>query len=230
MPGTERDGPTGDDAGELADLGIESDSIDDPDLDDAGQAAQADAGDVDVDQSSGDGLLSRLRGGGADQEADVDKGLQEDGDDGAGVLDRVREALGGDGEDSGPARAELVDGARVLFIDPAAKRKSLYEYDLVLITARAYPEPIVLKNDVPIEIPEGSALCAAESATMIDYGGKRVIARANILVPPERVDEISKEHRHDVPEELLGKTIPQRPIQDEDFYNLVLNAAGTSSE
>jgi hypothetical protein len=202
MAGTERDGPT-DDAGELADLGVESDSIDDLDLDDAGQAAQASAGEADVedDQSSGGGLLSRLRG-----------------------------AFGDDDEDSGPTRAELVDGANVLFIDPAANRKSLYEYDLVLITAPAYPEPIVLKNDVPIEIPEGSVLCSASSATMINYRGKRLIAKANILVPPERADEVAPEYREDIPEAVVGKTIPQRGVQDEDFYQLVLNGCAASSD
>lgn len=229
MSGTERDGPTDDDAGELADLGVESDSIDDLDLGDAGQAAQADAGDVDVedDQGSGGGLLSRLRGGG---EADVDEADQEDVDeDGGGLLASVRDRFQDDEGPAEPTRAELVDGANVLFIDAAANRKSLYEYDLVLITAPAYPEPIVLKNDVPIEIPEGSVLCSASSATMINYGGKRLLAKANILVPPERSDEVTPGYREEVPEAVVGKTIPQRNVQDEDFYQLVLNGCAASS-
>lgn len=151
---------------------------------------------------------------------------QEADDSGGGILSSIRERLGG--EEEPPVQAELVDGATVLFIDPAAKSKSLYEYDLVLITAPQYPEPIVLKNDAPIEIPEGSVLCSADSATMIDYGGKRVIARPNILVPPERADEVAPEYRENVPEPVLGRTIPQRPVQSEQFYNLVLNSVAAS--
>jgi hypothetical protein len=229
MAGTERDGPFDDDAGAFDDSDGESDTIDTLDVDDAGQAAQADAGDVDVedDQGSGGGLLSRFRGGG---EADVDEADQEDVDeDGGGLLASVRERFQDDEEPGEPTRAELVDGAQVLFIDAAAKRKSLYEYDLVLITAPAYPEPIVLKNDVPIEIPEGSVLCTASSTTMINYGGKRLLAKANILVPPDRADEVDPDYREDVPEAVVGKTIPQRPVQDEDFYQLVLNGCAASS-
>lgn len=233
MAGTERDGPTDDDAGAFDETGGESDTIDGVDaldVGDAGQAAQAGSADVEADQEtdedSGGGLLSRIRGGGeTEAEADVQEDVDEDG---AGVLDRVRGALGGD-EDSGPSRAQLVDGANVLFVDPAAKSKSLYEYDLTLITAPQYPEPIVLKNDVPIEIPEGSVLCAAKSASMIDYGGKRVIARAYILVPPERADEVAPEYLEDVPEALQGKTIPQRSVQDEEFYQLILNGVAASA-
>jgi hypothetical protein len=117
-----------------------------------------------------------------------------------------------------------------MFIDPAAKSKSLYEFDLALITAPQYPEPAILKNDVPIEIPAGSVLCSATSATMLDYGGTRVIARAFILVPPERADEVAPEHREELPEELQGKTVPQRDVQDEDFYQLMLNSAASTTE
>ena len=227
MAGTDREDGLNDESWSFDDSDGESDTIDGLDVDDAEQAAQAGAADVEDDQDSGGGLLSRLRGGG---EADVDEADQEDVDeDGGGLLASVRERFEDD-EPGEPTRAELVDGANVLFIDPAAKRKSLYEYDLVLITAPAYPEPIVLKNDVPIEIPEGSVLCSASSTTMINYGGKRLLAKANILVPPDRADEVDPDYREDVPEAVVGKTIPQRGVQDEDFYQLVLNGCAASSD
>ena len=230
MAGTDREDGLDDESWSFDDSDGESDTIDTLDVDDAGQAAQADAGDVDVeaDQGSGGRLLSRFRGGG---EAAVDEADQEAVDEeGGGLLASVRDRFQDDDEPSEPTRAELVDGANVLFIDAAANRKSLYEYDLVLITAPAYPEPIVLKNDVPIEIPEGSVLCTASSATMINYAGKRLLAKANILVPPERAEEVAPEYREDVPEAVVGKTIPQRPVQDEDFYQLVLNGCAASSD
>ena len=156
MAGTDREDGLNDESWSFDDSDGESDTIDGLDVDDAEQAAQAGAADVEDDQGSGGGLLSRFRGGG---EAAVDEADQEAVDeDGGGLLASVRERFQDDDEPGEPTRAELVDGANVLFIDPAAKRKSLYEYDLVLITAPAYPEPIVLKNDVPIEIPEGSLL------------------------------------------------------------------------
>lgn len=209
MAGTERDGPTDDDSGLFDSSDAEPDSIDD-----------------DAKRKGHLASLSAKFGRGGDEpdvEADVDEGA------GGGLLASVRGRLQ-DIEPGEPTRAELVDGANVLFIDPAAKRKSLYEYDLVLITAPQYPEPIVLKNDAPIEIPEGSVLCSAAEATMIKYRGKRVIARANILVPPDRADEVAPEYREDVPEPVLGKTIPQRGVQNEEFYNLVLNGVAASSK
>lgn len=226
MAGTDREDGLNDESYSFDDSDGESDTIDALDVGDAEQAAQAGAADVEDDQGSGGGLLSRFRGGG---EADVDEADQEDVDeDGGGLLASVRERFEDD-EPGEPTRAELVDGANVLFIDAAANRKSLYEYDLVLITAPAYPEPIVLKNDVPIEIPEGSVLCSASSATMINYGGKRLLAKANILVPPDRADEVDPDYREDVPEAVVGKTIPQRGVQDEEFYQLVLNGCAASS-
>ena len=63
----------------------------------------------------------------------------------------------------------------MLFIDPVAKRKSLYEFDHVPVTAPQYPDPIVLKASAPMEIPEGSVLCSAAEATMIQFRDKRVI-------------------------------------------------------
>jgi len=140
-----------------------------------------------------------------------------------------------DGEDTDedekitePSQAELVDGAQVLFIDPAAGSKNYADYDLVLITSSQYPEPIVLKNDTPVEVPEGTVLCSSTEATMIKYSGKRVIARSYILVPPSRADEVSPDYREEVPEALVGKTIPRREVQNEQFYNLVLNALTAS--
>ena len=227
MAGTDREDGLNDESWSFDDSDGESDTIDGLDVDDAEQAAQAGAADVEDDQGSGGGLLSWFSW---KPPADADKPDQEKASkDSGGILASVRERFEDD-KPGEPTRAELVDGANVLFIDPAAKRKSLYEYDLVLITAPAYPEPIVLKNDVPIEIPEGSVLCSASSTTMINYGGKRLLAKANILVPPDRADEVDPDYREDVPEAVVGKTIPQRPVQDEDFYQLVLNGCAASSD
>ena len=206
MAGTKRDSAPDDDAGVLDESGEEADRID--------------------DGEEGDGILASVKASFGGGEADVED-VQEDGDGGGGLLGRVRDAVQDD-EHTGPSRAELVDGANVLFIDPAAKSKALYEYDLVLITAPQYPEPVVLKNDTPIEVPKGSVLCSAKSATMIDYAGKRVLARSFILVPPERADEVAPEYLEDVPEALVGKTVPRREVQNAEFYQLVVNAASAS--
>jgi hypothetical protein len=206
--------------------GGKTDTIDAVDTDNAGQAAQADTADVGDDQGSGGGLLSRFRGSGED---DVDEADQEGVDENSsGLLANIRERFQDDGAEE-PTRAELVDGANVLFVDAAANKKSLAEYDLVLITAPAYPKPLVLKNDVPIKIPEGSVLCSASSATLINYGEKRLLAKANILVPPDRADEVAPESREDIPESIVGKTIPERGVQDEEFYQLVLNGCAAAS-
>jgi hypothetical protein len=214
MAGTERDGPTDGDVGSLDDSDAEPDSIDDEE--DGGLLA---------------GVASALGRGDRDDEAKTEADVEDEGpkltekflEDARELQEAIGERL--DDEETGPVRAELVDGAQVLFIDPAARSKALYEYDLVLITAPQYPEPVVLKNDVPIEVPEGVVLCSSEGATMIDYAGKRVIQRSYILVPPSRADEVSPDHREEVPEALVGKTIPTREVQNEEFYNLVLNAA-----
>lgn len=202
MAGTEREGSKEGGTGAFDTSGEESDDID--------------------QNADDDGLLAGVRekfsrGAEADGDDDVDE-------DSGGLLERLASAVGDD-ENTGPSRAELVDGANVLFIDPAAKSKALYEYDLVLITAPQYPEPVVLKNDAPIEVPKGSVLCSSTSATMIDYAGKRVLARSYILVPPSRADEVSSDYREEIPEPIAGKTIPRQELQNEKFYNLVLNGA-----
>jgi len=234
MAGTERDDSPGDDAPVSPDSGAKTDSIgDEEDEKRRGHLASLSArvlGENDGNDEEWSGVLSRFRGDAEDsaEASDEDDADDDETPDVGDLLAIVRERF--QDEDTGPSKAELVDGATVLFIDSAAKRKPLYEYDLVLITAPSYPEPVVLKNDVPIEIPEGSVLCSAESATMIDYGGKRLIARPCILVPPERADEVSQKYLEEVPEGVVGERIQQRGIHDEDFYNLVLSAVGTSSE
>jgi len=82
----------------------------------------------------------------------------------------------------------------VLFIDPAAKRKSLYEFDHVPVTAPQYPDPIVLKASAPMEIPEGSVLCSAAEATMIQFRDKRVT-------------------RSSIPAESRGRRSPSRAVR-----------------
>jgi hypothetical protein len=214
MAGTEADGPMDDDfADPLDDVDGEPDSIDDLD---------------DVEDETNEGFLAGLsstllgdRDDGDDQD-DEEAAPEQDADvdeDGPSLTERL---FGGDEEETSPMYAELVDGANVYFIDSAARSKELYEYDLVVITAPQYPEPIILKNDQPIEIPEGSTLCAAKSAEMLTIKGKRVITRACTLVPPERVEEVSRDHRVELPEGLSGVTIPYRQNQSEPFYGALV--------
>jgi len=205
----------GDDAlGGLSDVleeerGREPDSIDDFDL-----------AEIDVDEpDDGEGFLSGLLGRGGDADQDD---LDEDGDDvedGPGLLERLR------GEDEGPTeprRAQLVDGATALFIDPEARSKALGEYGLVVLDAAAYEEPVILKNDVPVEIPAGATLCASTSARLLKFDGRRVITRGATLVPPDRVDEVPRDARLDLPAGLDGETVPVRPCQSEAFYRRLL--------
>lgn len=207
MASTERGGPTDDDS------------------------AGTDASTAEPDTTDGKpgktGLLAGVRerfSRGDDAEVD------ETNEGSSGLLSRLSDAVGDESEDEGaePTRAELVDGANVLFIDPAAASKSLSEFRLVLITAPQYPEPIVLKNDSQLHIPEGSVLCSSQSASILDLGGKRVIGRPYILVPPDRADEVSPDYREPVPEAIAGKTVPGREVQDEEFYQLVLSGVQAS--
>lgn len=157
---------------------------------------------------------------------------QDESGAGGGRLSVVKEKLSGtdpaseeEEEQTGPMMAELVDGAEVLFIDEAAGRKNLYEFDLVLLTAPAYPEPAVIKCNTSFEVPEGSVLSEAKSPSLVKYGKKRVTARAYALAPPERAEEVPRDQREDVPEEISGETIPRRKIQNVNFYNRIVKAA-----
>lgn len=148
------------------------------------------------------------------------KGVSRLGEVGMMLVDRERAD-----EDLPPVKAELVDGATVYFIDPAARRKDLNEYDLVLLDSSQYPEPAVLKNDREVEIAAGTTLCAADSIRAIVIGGKRVIVRPCILVEPDRADAVRREHRVELPDAVVGRTIPERDLQSEHFYCAVLQGA-----
>lgn len=121
-----------------------------------------------------------------------------------------------------PRRAELVDGANVLFVDVEARSKPIYQYDLAVITGSQYPDPIVLKNDAPIEIPEGAALSASTPGKIMLYAGRRVVARGATLVEPERADQIPRDARVELPDGLAGEAVPVRECQSPEFYRAVV--------
>lgn len=126
------------------------------------------------------------------------------------------------GADEETVMAELVDGSEVLFVDPQARRKSLYEYDLVVLDAPQYPEPAILKNDREVEIPDGSILSMVEPIRALVMDEKRLIVRACTLVKPDRVDDVPRDNRVELPETIVDETIPQRSLQAPDFYRAVL--------
>lgn len=193
-------------------------------------------------QDGEDGGTPAFQNATVEESDDIDDDLDEsyvsasssnDGDEtGGGRLAAVKEKLSksdsaneDEEEDRGPMMAELVDGAEVLFIDEAAGRKNLYEFDLVLLTAPAYPEPAVIKCNTSFEVPEGSVLSEAKSPSLVKFGEKRVTARAYALAPPERAEEVPRDQREEVPKEISGETIPRRKIQNVNFYNRIVKAA-----
>jgi len=130
-------------------------------------------------------------------------------------------------EDETTARAELVDGAEVLFIDSRAKAKELHEYDLAVLTADEYPKPAIIRCSAPIEIPEGASLVSAAAARIVEIGGKRVIIRPCSLVEPERLNEFGRQDRLEaLPDTLDGATVPQTPVQNERFYEHICGESG----
>lgn len=142
------------------------------------------------------------------------------------IVERV--AARYDTEAEPPVLAELVDGSEVLFIDRMARRKSLYEYDLVVLVSPQYPEPAIIKNDEPIEVAKGSVLCPADELRALSIGGKRVRVRPTILVEPDRADSVRWDHRVELPAALDGVTIPKRELQADEFYRAVLKGAENS--
>lgn len=147
----------------------------------------------------------------------------------AKVGDPIVELIGGaKEEDDEPVLAELVDGVNVYFIDKQGRRKSLYEYDLVVLDAPQYPEPAILKADRDVEIPKGSILSAADSMSALSIGGKRVLVRPCILVEPDRADDVQRDHLVEFPEELVGATIERREVQATGFYEAVLQGFESS--
>lgn len=149
------------------------------------------------------------------------------GDEQTGRLSAIREQLAAiferDQEPEPTPRAELVDGAEILFIDAAAGVKSAGDFDLTLITAPQYPEPAVLRCSSTVTIEEGSILSSA-GATLMTLGEKRIIVRECILVPPDRVDEVDRDEREELPEAIHGETIPKRGVQNEKLYNAAVTA------
>lgn len=128
--------------------------------------------------------------------------------------------LGRGGDESGP-KAELVDGAEVLFIDRRAPAKAPAEHTLALLYADEYPAPAVLRCRAPMTIPDEAGLAPAGPSDTLLVDGKRVIVRQYSLVEPERTGEFSRHDRLEaVPVEIAGETIPETPPKTE-FLDLV---------
>lgn len=160
-----------------------------------------------------------------DLESGADNSVQESGLV-TGVVERVQELLGDDRDDdrdgagAGPTQAELVDGAELLFVDPAGRSRDLREFSLVMLTAAQYPEPAIVRS-LGIEIPDGSMITPAGAGEILQYGDRRLVARPYTLVEPDRVDEVDRDDLEELPEAIVGESVPRKQQEPEFLARVV---------